>query len=241
MLSLFNDPAGPEEMYRRVVRSGHLEGVLVASTRLDDPLIARLDQDRVPFVMVGRHPNERVNYVDIDNVAGARMAVEHLIRLGHRRIATITGPLNMTSGADRLKGYQRALEAYRLPVEEALIVEGDFTEASGTAAARCLLPLSVTAIFVASDVMAIGALKGIREAGLRVPHDVALVGFDDVPLATAVQPSLTTIRQPIERLGSLAAGLLVDLLDNPPDEQAPAHHIILPTKLIIRESCGGLR
>jgi len=241
MLSLFNDPAGPEEMYRRVVRSGHLEGVVVASTRLDDPLIARLNQDRVPFVMVGRHPNERVNYVDIDNVAGARMAVEHLIRLGHRRIATITGPLNMTSGADRLKGYQRALEAYRLPVEEALIVEGDFTEASGTAAARCLLPLSVTAIFVASDVMAIGALKGIREAGLRVPHDVALVGFDDVPLATAVQPSLTTIRQPIERLGSLAAGLLVDLLDNPPDEQAPAHHIILPTKLIIRESCGGLR
>jgi LacI family transcriptional regulator len=241
MLSLFNDPAGPEAMYQRVVRSGHLDGVVVASTRVDDPLIARLGKDGVPFVLVGRHPDERVSYVDIDNVAGARMAVEHLIRLGHRRIGTITGSLNMTSGADRLEGYRQALEAYRLPVDDDLIAEGDFTEASGIAAARHLLSLPVSAIFAASDIMAVGALKAIREDGLRVPHDVALVGFDDLPLASAVQPPLTTVRQPIERLGSMAADLLLNRLENPPEGQAPAHHIVLPTKLIVRESCGALR
>jgi LacI family transcriptional regulator len=240
MLSLFNHPAGQKEMYRRVVRSGHLDGVVVASTRVDDPLIARLLEDGVPFVTVGRHPDERVHYVDMDNVAAARMAVEHLIRQGHRRIATITGPLNMTTGEDRLAGYRQALEAYRLPVEDDLIVEGDFAEASGMAAARRLLSLSVTAIFAASDVMAVGALKVLREADARVPQDVALVGFDDVPLAAAVEPALTTVRQPIEQMGSMSADLLLNLLENPPDEQAPAHRIILPGKLVVRGSCGAL-
>jgi LacI family transcriptional regulator len=212
----------------------------VASTRVDDPLTGRLQRDRVPFVMAGRHPNEMVHYVDVDNVAGARMAVEHLIRLGHQRIATITGPLNMTAGMDRLKGYRQALAAHQLPVDEALILEGDFTEASGEAAARRLLSNSATAVFAASDVMAIGALKALREAGLQVPQDVALVGFDDVPLATAVEPELTTVRQPIERLGSMAADLLLNLLENPPDERAPAHRIILPCRLAIRGSCGTM-
>ncbi len=241
MLSLFNDPAGPEEMYRRVVRSGHLDGVVVASTRVDDPLITRLLLDRVPFVMVGRHPDDRISYVDVDNVASSRMAVEHLARLGHSRIATITGPLNMTSGEDRLAGYQQALESQRLPVDEALVVEGSFSEASGAAAARRLLSQSVTAIFAASDTMALGALKAIQEAGLRVPEDVALVGFDDLPVASALQPALTTVRQPIEQLGSMAADLLLSLLENPPDEPAPAHRILLPSKLIVRESCGALQ
>jgi LacI family transcriptional regulator len=240
MLSLFNDPAGPEEMYRRVVHSGHLDGVLVASTRVDDPLLSRLLDDGVPFVLVGRHPDERVNYVDVDNVASARMAVEHLARLGHRRIGTITGPRNMTSGEDRLAGYLQALEARRLAVEDDLVVEGDFSEASGEAAARRLLWQSVTAIFAASDMMAVGALKAIREAGLRVPEDVALVGFDDVSIASALQPALTTVRQPIEQLGSMGAELLLSLLENPPDGSAPAHRIVLPGKLVVRESCGAL-
>ncbi len=240
MLSLFNYPVGQKEMYQRVVRSGHLDGVVVASARMDDPLIARLLEDGVPFVMVGRHPDERVHYVDTDNVAAARMAVEHLIRQGHRRIGTITGPLNMTSGEDRLAGYRQALEAYQLPVDDGLIVEGDFTEAGGMAAARRMLSFSVTAIFAANDIMAVGALKVLREMDSRVPQDVALVGFDDVPLAAAVEPALTTVRQPIERMGSMAADLLLNMLENPPEEQAPAHRIILPGKLVIRGSCGAL-
>ena len=159
-LSLFNDPAGTQDMYRRLVRGGHLDGVIVASSRVDEPVIVKLLDDGVPFVLVGRHPDERVSYVDIDNVASAQMAVEHLIRLGHRRVATITGPLNTTSGEDRFEGYRRAVEANRLEVDDALIVEGDFTEASGAAAARRLLPLKPGAIFAASDIMAVGALEG---------------------------------------------------------------------------------
>jgi LacI family transcriptional regulator len=203
--------------------------------------MARLLEDRVPSVIVGRHPDERVSYVDADNVAGARMAVEHLIHLGHRRIATITGPLDMNSGEDRLEGYRQALTAHRLPVDEDLIVEGDFTEASSMAAARRLLTRSVTAIFAASDIMAVGALKVIWEAGLQVPHDVALVGFDDIPIASALQPALTTVRQPTEQMGSMAADLLLNLLEDPPGGDAPAYKIILPAKLVVRESCGALR
>jgi LacI family transcriptional regulator len=240
MLSLFNDPTGEEDMYRRVVRSGYVDGVIISSIHMDDPLVPKLLRDGIPFVMAGRHPDERVSYVDVDNVTASRMAVEHLIHLGHRRIATITGPLSMASGEDRLEGYRQALETHRIPVDAALIVEGDFTEGSGRAATQRLLSSSPTAIFAASDSMAVGALKVLREVDLRVPEDVALVGFDDVPLASAVEPALTTVRQPIERLGSMAAELLLNLLEHPLDEQAPAHKIVLPAKLVVRDSCGAL-
>jgi LacI family transcriptional regulator len=240
MLSLFNGPATQEELYRRQVHSGHLDGVIIASTRMDDPLIPTLLNDDVPFILVGRHSDSRAGYVDVDNVSGSRMAVEHLIRLGHRRIATITGPLSMASGEDRLAGYYQALEAHRIPAQKALIVEGDFSEGSGTMGMQRLFSASPTAVFAASDTMAIGALKALREADLRVPEDVALVGFDDIPVAAALEPALTTVRQPIERLGSMAADLLLNLLENPPDTRAPAHRIILPAKLIVRDSCGAL-
>jgi LacI family transcriptional regulator len=241
MLSLFDGPADQDAMYRRVVRSNHLDGLIVASTRLDDPLVLKLLRDEVPFVMVGRHPAEQVSYIDIDNVAAARMAVEYLLQLGHRRIGIITGPLNMSSGADRLEGYRQALESYRIPVDDSLIVEGDFSEGSGLTGAQRLLLASPTALFASSDMMAFGALKAIRQAGLRVPDDLALVGFDDIPMATMVEPALTTVQQPIERLGSMAADLLLTLVENPPDEQAPAHRLLLPAKLVVRDSCGALK
>jgi LacI family transcriptional regulator len=241
MLSLFNGPATQQELYRRLIHGGHLDGVIVASTRMDEPLIPTLLGDGVPFILVGRHSDSRAGYVDVDNVGGSRMAVEHLIRLGHRRVATVTGPLNMASGEDRLAGYCQALEAHRMPMRDELIVEGDFTEASGAMGMQRLLAASPTAVFAASDTMAIGALKALREAKLRVPEDVALVGFDDIPVAAALEPALTTVRQPIERLGSMAADLLLNLLENPPDTQGPAHRIILSAKLIVRDSCGALR
>ncbi len=239
MLSLFSNPAHQEEIYRRLIYGNHLDGVIVASARMDDPLVHKLLDDGMQAVLVGRHADSRVNYVDVDNVGAARMAVEHLIRLGHRRIATITGPLNMVGGADRLRGYRQALEAHHLPLEEGLIAEGDFTEPSGTAAMQRLLPAAPTAVFAASDSMAIGALKALREANLRVPEDVALVGFDDIPAVTAVEPALTTVRQPIERLGAMAADLLLNLLEDPPAPAAPAHRIVLPAELIVRDSCGA--
>jgi LacI family transcriptional regulator len=239
LLSLFDDPDGQEEMYRRVLRSGYLDGVILASASLDDPLITDLLRDGIPFVSVGRHPNERVHYVDVDNVAGARMAVEHLIRQGHQRIATITGRLDMTAGQDRLEGYRQALKAHRIPVEEELIAEGDFTESSGMVAMQQLLSNSPSAVFVASDMTAIGALKALRQTGRQAPQDVALVGFDDIPIVSAIEPALTTVRQPIERMGSMAVEVLLSVLEGSLEEEAPAQRIILPTELVIRASCGS--
>jgi LacI family transcriptional regulator len=241
MLSLFNGPANPEELYRRLVHSGHLDGVVVAAARIDDPLVARLLQDEMPFILIGRHRDERERYVDADNQGGAYMAVEHLIRLGHRRIGAITGPLGTPAGADRLLGYRLALEASRVPVQEELVVEGDFTKSSGVTGMQRLLPAHPSAVFCASDSMAIGALETVRDAGLRVPDDIALIGFDDVPVATAVEPALTTVRQPIEGLGTMAAELLLNWLENPPDGQTPGQRVILPAKLVVRDSCGALR
>ena len=167
------------------------------------------------------------------------MAVEHLIRLGHRRIGTITGRLGMTAAQDRLEGYRQALQTHAISVDDDLISEGDFSERSGVMGMEALLPAAPTAVFVASDSMAIGALKALRDRGKQVPKDMALVGYDDIPLASLVEPGLTTVRQPIEHMGSMAAELLLNLLDNPTDEKAPAHRIILPAELVIRASCGS--
>jgi LacI family transcriptional regulator len=239
LLSLFNDPAGQKEIYQRVLLNGYLDGAIVASTTLDDPLFSDLLQDRIPFVSIGRHLDKRVNYVDADNIIGARMAVEHLIRQGYQRIATITGRLDTLHGQDRLEGYRQALQAHRIQVDESLIVEGDFSESSGVAGMQRLLPASPAAVFAASDMMAIGALKALRQAGWQVPHDVALIGFDDIPAASVIEPALTTVRQPIERMGSMAVDLLLSVLENSLEEEALAHRIILPTELVVRASCGS--
>ncbi|MFO7742459.1 MAG: LacI family DNA-binding transcriptional regulator [Anaerolineae bacterium] len=239
MLSLFTDPAERQEMYRRVLYSGLVDGVIVASNPLDDPLIPDLQEDRIPFISVGRYPDQHVHYVDVDNVGGARMATEHLIRLGHRRIATIAGPQDTVAGQDRLKGYRQALQARSIPVLDELIAEGDFAEASGQAAGRQLLSNRPTAIFAASDMMAIGALKALRNGGLQVPQDVALAGFDDIPAASVIEPGLTTVRQPIQRLGSLAVEILVSVLDGEHAADCPTHRVVLPTELVVRASCGA--
>jgi LacI family transcriptional regulator len=168
-------------------------------------------------------------------MGGAQMAVDHLIRLGHRRIATITGRSDMAAGQDRLEGYRKALAARGIPVEEDLIAEGDFTESSGIVGMQRLLPAKPTAVFVASDMMAVGALKALRQAGRRVPEDVALVGFDDIPVASALEPPLTTVRQPIGRMASMAVETLLDLIEHP---GSGPRRVVLPTQLVIRESCS---
>ncbi len=240
MLSLFHGPAEQDDQYRRIVGNGHLDGIIVASAHMDDSLPPRLLQDGIPFVVVGRYPDARVHGVDIDNIGGSRQAVEHLMGLGHTAIALITGPLTMTSGVDRLVGYQQTLAAQGIVLDQDLIVEGDYTEDSGYAAAKQLLRTPATAIFAASDMMAIGALKALHDAGRQVPQDMALVGFDDVPLASSVQPALTTVRQPVRQLGSAVAELLMELLANPPEPGSLARRSVLPTELVVRQSCGAL-
>jgi LacI family transcriptional regulator len=145
----------------------------------------------------------------------------------------------MTSGADRLLGYKQTLSAHGLPLNPDLIIEGDYTEGSGYAATKRLLMTPATAIFAASDIMAIGALKALHEAGKQAPRDMAIIGFDDVPLASSVQPALTTVRQPIRQLGSAVAELLMGILADPPEPGSAAHKSVLPTHLVVRQSCGA--
>ncbi|MEN3010564.1 MAG: substrate-binding domain-containing protein [Candidatus Bipolaricaulaceae bacterium] len=237
VLALFDDPRRQEELYHQLLRNGYVEGAVVASAPPNDPLLQALAEDGVPAVAVGRQPH--LPYVDVDNYRGARMATEHLLALGYRRIATITGPLAHLHVQDRVAGYRDALEAHGLPYDEDWVVDGGFTEVGAMAALTKLLPLKPEAIFVQSDTMAAGVLRALRHYGLAVPDDVALVGFDDAPLAALLDPPLTTVRQPIRLLGFMAVDLLVNLLEGQAADKQD--NTILPVELVVRSSCGIMR
>jgi LacI family transcriptional regulator len=228
------EPDYERRMISQILHNGLVDGVIMASMLMDDSLMQSLATSHIPFVLVGRHPtNPRISYVDVDNINSARKMVEHLFEAGYRRIATITGPRNMIAGVDRLKGYTLALRQRGMAIDSNLIGTGDFSEQGGYTAMQKLLIQKPEAVFVASDNMAIGALRAIREVGQRVPQDIAIAGFDDMPFAERTDPSLTTVKQPIHQAGFAAAETLIDLIAHPRSE---AKHIILPTELIIRAS-----
>jgi LacI family transcriptional regulator len=231
------EPEYERRAIRQIMHNGLIDGVIVAAMLVDDPLVEALTNSQMPFILVGRHPtNPKVNCIDVDNLNGAIAVAEHLIQAGRRRVATITGPQNVVAGSYRREGYLSALRAHNLEPEEALIVQGDFSEAGGYDAMRQLLPHRPDAVFAASDIMAVGAMRAIREAGLRVPEDIAVAGFDDMPFAARNDPPLTTIRQPIHRTGGLAAETLIDLIEKP---ASPTRRVILPAELVVRTSCGS--
>lgn len=227
-----------EKIFPRVAGKGLLDGVVVQSGHHGDQwIIGRMIDANMPVVVAGRpFRADNVSYVDIDNVNAAYQAVSHLVRLGRRRVGTIAGPSASTVGIDRLAGYRKALQERGLPSDENLIVEGDFTEASGFYAMQKMMSARPDAIFAASDVMALGAMRAAREAGLRIPDDIAFVGFDDLPLASLADVQLTTMRQPVVQFGSRAVELLIDLIENGIE---PPRRVILDTELVIRESCGA--
>lgn len=227
-----------QKIYPHISRRGLLDGVILQSGHHGDQwLMGHLARANIPVVVAGRpfQPQE-VSYIDIDNITASFQAVNHLIRLGRQRIASIAGPANSAVGVDRLEGYRKALQERGPGVDEALIVEGDFTETSGYYSMKELLAHRPDAVFAASDVMAIGAMRAAREAGLRVPQDIAFVGFDDLPIATMLDTQLTTVRQPVVQFGAQAVELLLDLIEN---GIHPPRHQIMDTELIIRDSCGA--
>jgi LacI family transcriptional regulator len=232
--------AEPEYERRKMSHFIHnhlIDGVIVSSMLMDDPVVQSLVDSTLPFVLIGRHPADaRVSYVDVDNRSSTRDAVIHLLRLGHRRVGVVTGPQTMISGYDRLQGYYDGLRSRGIAIDPDLIVEGDYTETGGYTAAQRLLPRKPDSIFASSDAMAVGALRALREVGLRVPEDIAVVGFDDMPFASRSEPPLTTIRQPVYRMGVTAVEILLDLIENP--DSSP-RRIVLPTELVIRSTCGS--
>jgi DNA-binding LacI/PurR family transcriptional regulator len=216
----------------RFLAAGHVDGALLVSTHAGDPLLDLLATAGVPHVACGAplgHESS-VGYVAADDRGGARAMTSYLRSLGRTRIATVTGPLDTPGGQQRLEGYRDVLAGSYDP---ALAELGDYSQESGEAAMSALLQRApdLDAVFVASDVMAIGALAALRRAGRRVPEDVAVGGFDDSSAAVAARPALTTIRQPWRRISSEMVRLLLAALDGEP----PAA-VILPTEFVRRES-----
>ncbi|MGB3715281.1 MAG: LacI family DNA-binding transcriptional regulator [Candidatus Promineifilaceae bacterium] len=239
MLSLFLFYTEEDErnLFPTISRPGLVDGLIIQSTHAADEMFVQLNESVVPTIVVGRPMQvSDLSYVDVDNVSGAFTAVRHLFHLGRRRISTITGPLDTTVGLDRYEGYQKALSESRLPFDRRLCSEGDLSESSGYYSAQRLLPLKPDALFVASDIMAVGALRAIREKGLNIPEDIAIVSFDDLPPATRTTPPLTTVRQPIRRLGIELVNSLLDIIQNGP---LPPRRVVFGTELVIRESCGA--
>ena len=223
-----------EGSYANLVRSGRTDGLIVSGPRYDDEELVELARDGFPVVIQGSLPGLDVPSVDVDNEAGARLAVEHLLALGHRRIACITNAsFAYTAASERVAGYREALAAAGIGEEPGMIAEGAFDAQSGHRAMADILSRSTPdAIFVASDVVAIGAIAGLREAGLSVPGDVSVVGFDAIPLAAYLDPPLTTISLPAHDLGRAAGRALLDRIAGRP----VAGRTLQPTELIVRAS-----
>lgn len=226
-----------ERFYQRIAKNRLMDGVIIASASRDEPLILHLAQGKTHFVMVERPGimTDEVSYVTVDNVRGGQVAVAHLAQRGRRRIGTVTGLLNNPDAHDRLIGYRQALEAAGLPFDPQLVVEGQFHRKMAYGAAQTLIERGVDAIFAANDTMALGVLDALRDAGRRVPADVAVVGFDDLPAALYANPPLTTMHQPIQYKGQIAAQLLLDLIEG---HASSPQHIVLETTLVVRESSG---
>jgi LacI family transcriptional regulator len=220
------------------LRQRRVDGVIVLTGRLTDAALSAVALD-LPVVVTGRTLKAPgLMALDFDNLAGAQLATQHLLSLGHRRIAFISGELKHPDGKQRLRGYRMALEAAGLAFDPALVLSGNFTEASGLAAVEQLINSgeTFTAIFAANDQMAFGAGLGLHRRRLRVPHDVSLVGFDDLAAALYAIPPLTTVHHPVYELGQLAAQAMLQLLAG----ETPTLAMPRP-RLVVRESSRELR
>jgi LacI family transcriptional regulator len=227
-----NDSGG----YARLIAENHVDGIFLSGPRQDDRALMDLHRQGVPIMLMGQLPDTDIPFVDVDATAGAELAVDHLVERGHQCIGMITNaPLDYTSAQQRRDGYLKALRKAKLPASKLLIKEGNYTPASGFKAMKLLLHVipRPTAVFVASDVVAIGAILAIKEAGLRIPEDMAVVGFDDIPLAEFYDPPLTTIQLPAFGLGWAGGERLIRLIQGEGLQDAS---LLLESKLITRQS-----
>jgi LacI family transcriptional regulator len=243
-LILCNSEDEPEREagYLRLLRERQVDGVLIASSQMADETIAGLRAESFPFVLVNRAALDGEDLaVVVDNHAAARGVVEHLAALGHRRIGHIAGPQNTTTGLDRRGGYEAGIREHGLAEGPGLVVEADaFSVEAGDRALGIMLAGSArpTAVFAANDLIAVGMLQRLRRIGVRVPDDLSIVGFNDIPLAGLLEPALTTVRVPQLAMGVAGAGLLIDRLEGRPIGEIRR---MLPTELIVRASSAPLR
>jgi LacI family transcriptional regulator len=229
--------ASKEANYVTNLATGMVDGLILVLPRSPADFIGILTKQNFPFILIdhqGIGPD--CPSVGAANWQGGFTATEYLIKLGHQRIGFITGWMDLGCALDRLDGYRSALRTNHIPDAPELIYEGTFFQPDGFTGASILLdlPNPPTAIFASNDVMAMGVMDAIRHRGLRVPDDVSVIGFDDIPQASLIRPALTTVRQPLEKMGRVATQMLLELLNK---SQKKIGRIELPTELIIRDSC----
>jgi LacI family transcriptional regulator len=218
-----------------------VDGLLLVLPRNPVDFIGNLTQRKFPFVLIDHQGTGRdCPAVGATNWQGGYNATEYLIKLGHTRIGFITGSMDLGCSVDRLAGYRSALRTNHIPEIPELIYEGRFFQPDGYAGASALLDLQnpPTAIFASNDVMAMGVMDAARNRGLHIPEEVSIIGFDDIPQASLIHPAMTTINQPLEKMGRVAAQMLLDLLNHP---EKVADRIELPTQLVVRDSCSSPR
>jgi len=231
-----------ELLYINKLVERQVDGIIFVAAGLSSERICEMQERRVPVVVVDRDlfgVPAAVDSVLVDNEKGGWCATQHLLDLGHRRIACITGPSDLTPSAERVTGYRRALNAADVTVDEAMVVRGDFQYESGFMAALRLLNLQEppTAIFACNDLMAMGAIRAAVTKGRSVPGDLSIVGFDDVRLAAFTNPALTTVAQPKFEMGELAASLLVERIEG---ADTNARRYLMDTHLVVRESTAPI-
>lgn len=238
-LTFWTIPVGAKEiaLYRRLVSARQVDGLILFAPREHDPRIAYLLQRRFPFVVFGRNSSQHdIHWIDVDGVYGIRLAVSHLVELGHRRIGYIGPPSEQSLAEQRWAGFVQGMTAAQLPIDSELVFEGDFTERSGQLGTHHLLsqPEPPTAIICNNDRMAFGAMREVQSRGMTVGSDVSIVGFDDIPLARYSHPALTTIQQPVQEIGHQLFQLLHAVIEGKPTE-AWSGRLIQPT-LQIRQT-----
>jgi len=234
------DSEGETRAYRRAARGGWVDGLIVVRTREDDSRLKLLCEKSFPFVAFGRTDDELdFPFVDEDSEAGMEMLVQHFIDLGHRRIGFIAPPQGLMFGRYRLRGYYQTMAKNDLVVLAQWVVEGDMTQHGGAAVVEKLLDVDPrpTTIICSNDLMAIGAANRIHQQGLLVGKDIALGGFDDIPLAAFMTPALTTLHQPIYEIGRRTCTMLINILNGRTPQNG---HILLTPSLVVRESSGPM-
>ncbi|MCA0455016.1 MAG: LacI family transcriptional regulator [Chloroflexi bacterium] len=238
MSNTASDPT-KERAYLSMMENEGVAGLVIATTSENVDEVANLADKGVPIVVIDRRmTNGAVDMVLSDNIAGARSAVEHLISLGHERIGHIGGPLRLTSGRERYQGYQQAMAEARLIPEESWVRFGDHRHQSGYEQTWQVLEdnPTLTALFIENNMMTLGALNAIHDYGKRIPEDIAVVGFDDMPWAVSLNPPLTTVAQATYDIGTRVATRLLERIEEP---DLPTRTDVVPTTLIVRASCGA--
>jgi LacI family transcriptional regulator len=225
-----------QEAYLQVLLQKQVDGFVLAPARSDARAIAMIHRQNVPVVVIDRRVPVEVDTVQGDSEGGAHQLTQHLLALGHRHIAMLSGPQTVSTAEDRVAGYHRALADAGLPVDAAYIFRREFTQAAGAEMTRHAMTLSPrpTALFAANNFIAVGAFKALRKMALRVPDDISLVALDDLPQAWIIDPFLTVATQPAYEMGQRATQILLQRLSHTAPESY--QHIVLPTTLIVRQS-----